>query len=395
MRRVVSERDKMKFRYDAVDEAGDRHSGEHEAEGLFQAAEQLRGKGWSVLTLELVELPSPAPVEGMDAFVFFNRSLADLTRIGMPLTAAVRQIASGLEKGRFRSSLDRVESALKEGRPLDQAFQEGDFPETYRWLVRAGLRSGRLPAVLSAVADHAQTLKRLRRGLLRAIVYPALVLVAGLSLAGLLGWFIYPAYAAAHKTFKMAPPEQTGLTYVLVGTVLFVALVSGLAWAGWIARGRPEGEKRLWSVPLLGPVLRGLCLERFFASLQILIDARVPLNEAAPVALLASGSAQFVAEIPSITHRLSQGRTLATCMEPMLPLSYVNTLSGGERTGRLSEAVRELRARVLDDCEWNSENLFMVLEPSAILFTGVAMAGVCLTLLRPYLELIRGIQSGF
>jgi len=385
----------MKFRYDAVDEAGERHSGEHEADGLFQAAEQLRGQGWSVLALEPVELPPPAPVEGMDVFVFFNRSLADLTRIGMPLTAAVRQIASGLAKGRFRSSLDRVESALKEGRPLDQAFESADFPETYRWLVRAGLRSGRLPAVLSAVADHAQTLRKLRRGLLRAIVYPALVLLAGLSLAGLMGWFIYPTYAAAHKTFSMAPPERTGLTLVLVGTALFIALVIGLAWIGWIARGRPGGEKRLWSVPLLGPVLRGLCLERWFASLQILVDARVPLSEAAPVALLASGSAQFIAEISSISHRLSQGCTLAACMEPMLPASYANTLSEGERTGRLSEAIRQLRARVVDDCEWNSENLFMVLEPVAIVFTGVAMAGVCLTLLRPYLDLIRGIQSGF
>jgi type II secretory pathway component PulF len=379
----------MRFTYRVVDDSGELRSSETEAPGLRQAAEELRGHGWTVLELRLAEPPAPRRLEGADAFVFFNQSLAELTRAGIPLTAAVREAASGLVGGRLKDSLRLVEQALRDGRPLDEALGRGDFPPTYRWLVRAGLAAGRLPAVLTAVAVQAEAVRRLKRGIVRALVYPALVLGLGLVMSGVLVSAVLPLYDSLRAQISMGPADRMGLGAAYALTAAFLSTGLGAVLFALFARRRPSGERFLWRIWLLGPLLRALCVERFFGSLQILVESGVPLVHGAPVACVASGSSQLASMSESLTRDLAQGRPLGASLGDVLPISMASAVQDAERRGSMAETLAALRTRLADESESGAESLLMVLEPSAILATGAIMLGVYLSLIGPYLESLR------
>jgi general secretion pathway protein F len=381
----------MKFEYRAVNDAGEFRSGQVEAAGLSEATRLLIVDGWCVIQLTPAVAERRTLFEAIDEFTFFNEGLANLTRAGLPLTAAVREIGSGLRKGKFKTSLERVEASLKEGRPLDDALQGKEFPDCYRALVRAGLGSGRLPAVLAGVAVHAQNVRRLRRNIFRAILFPSLVLLFGLTASSALVGSLLPLYAAIDRQWLLPGPSVSGLYAAFVGTGLFFASV-GAAWLGFrIAVRGPRGEALLWRLPVLGRLLRALCLERFFASLQIQIESRVPLANAVPVAAAASGSTRLVPE--ALQRDLEQGRKLGTALGGILPDSVCVKLEDAEKSGRLAETLADLRLRMADESERMSDALLLILEPAATLAIGLTLLGICVAMMRPYLDAVRQLSQ--
>ncbi len=369
----------MKFAYRAVDEAGTPASGELIAAGVLEATEKLREQGLTTVTLTPSE-PQPAPTSGgVDEFVFFNQSLAEMTRTGLPLVASIRHIAGGVRKGSFKAKLERIEAALRDGRPLDEALS--DFPESYRWLVRAGLRAGRVSAVLSAIAVHAQVVQRIKRGIAKAVVYPIALLIGGLVMGSYLVSELRPVYELAHAQLLLDSPAPASLAplYVVTGGILAAVVL----FAAVLLFGR---EKLRWKIPLAGPLLKSLALERFYASLQILIESGVPLAEAVPVAAMASGSRQFAESAPQWQRDLAQGAPLGSVLK--IPL-----LSDAERKGALAERLGELRSRTVEDSEGRCDHLLMALEPAATLTVGILILTLCLILSQPYIELVRQLTE--
>jgi type II secretory pathway component PulF len=379
----------VRFEYNAVDAEGTRHAGTVEASGLEAAAIELRSHDWSIHTLRAVDAASSRRIEGTEAFAFFNEGLAALARAGMPLSMAVGELARGLGRGAMRESLGRVQAALEQGQPLDGALEGGGFPAAYRGFVRAGLAAGNLPAVLSAVAVHARAVARMRRGIARALVYPAVTLAAGLAICVAMLSLTAPLFEAGWVHMSEPPPASTGAGWVVALAAGYVAAAAGLVVMGWRARRAPGGERLLWRLPLLGELLRGLCQERFYGSLQILVDAGAPLAEAVPAAATASGSAQMAAEAERIRRGLGEAAPLdAELLRPLVPGAAAARLADAERTGRLGEALARLRERAADDADWRCDALLAALETAAVVSVGALLAAAALTTLWPYLQLL-------
>src|SRR5438128_4191295 len=104
------------YSWQGTDPRGRGQRGECAALGLAEAAGQLRARGFTPLSMERLDAdPAPRFSVTADAFTLFNRNLAEMTAIGLPLPRAVREIAAGLRGGRFKRGLKQVEAALREG----------------------------------------------------------------------------------------------------------------------------------------------------------------------------------------------------------------------------------------------------------------------------------------
>src|SRR5262245_34636156 len=111
-----------RFAYHAADDTGAVVQGDVDAATLADASAQLRARGILVFSLSPAEPPpDAAPLKDLDAFTMFNRGLGDMLRSGIALPEGIREIASGLGRGRFRAGLERTEARLREGRPLHEA----------------------------------------------------------------------------------------------------------------------------------------------------------------------------------------------------------------------------------------------------------------------------------
>ena len=389
------------YSYRGTDDQGRDQHGTLEAESLTQAAKQLRERSIHPRTLEREDWEEGAmPLEEMDAFSFFNRSLAGLSRVGIPLPRAVREISRGLRRGRFKKDLERIEAALREGRPLEEAIDETPdaFPPYYRWMVSAGTSAGNLPRILHAVARFHEGLRRATRALVGALAYPAMVLCFGAALMTFFLAYFGPMYEDIYRSLQLKPsfPREMLLGF-FHSPIVPVATLGGmvlLTWGfvAWLRR-TSSGERLLFRLPLVGRIARSLVVARLLGALSVLLRGKTPLETALPVALGASGSRRLPKEAERMRAEVAEGKRLGDLLRlsSVVPPEVAGYLLVGEESGRLPEASEELAEILTEQAAAASDTMFLLLFPLSILATGLLIGTVCVMLILPYFQILEQI----
>ena len=109
-----------------------------------------------------------------------------MLKTGLPLEGSLRQMAATMRKGELRDETLKLESDLAQGTPLEEAISRRRFPELYTAMVRVGLKTGDLPAVLTMLAGFYRHLDLTWTRLKGLLVYPGIVLITSVIVAGLL-----------------------------------------------------------------------------------------------------------------------------------------------------------------------------------------------------------------
>ncbi|HVR86005.1 MAG TPA: type II secretion system F family protein [Planctomycetota bacterium] len=381
-----------RFSYRAAGGRGAEEQGEIEAPSLEEATLALRGRGLVVFVLERRgSQEERRTVPDLDAFAFFNRSLGDMARLGLPLPESVRAIGRGLGRGKFRASLERMEAALREGKGLAAAAEEisSELPSSYGAMIRAGGASRDLPGVLSAIAGNAASVRRARRALAEALAYPVLILgLGGLLVAALLAFF-GPVYRDFSRRYAKAPSPFVRVVMAAEGSRpvqagLALAAVLGLVGFRW------AGER----LPVVGRIRRRLELSRMLGTLGALLRARVPLPAALPLALDASGSRALAAEAPGLVGRAREGASLGDVLgaSSEIPPSLRAALGFAERTGTAAAAAEETATHLSDLAAADSEGLRRILSPVALFAAGGVLGAIVTGLMLPYVRFLEGLS---
>ena len=113
----------------------------------------------------------------LDELTFANRQLADMLKSGVPLEGSLHQLCSTMNRGKLRSELQALEQDLTKGKPLNEALDSRKLPEFYVKMMKVGMKSNNLPAVLTMLADYYSRVNNLRTRLKGILVYPAIILV--------------------------------------------------------------------------------------------------------------------------------------------------------------------------------------------------------------------------
>jgi type II secretory pathway component PulF len=389
------------YSWSGTDARGREQRGECAAPGLADAAAELRARGLSPLSMERVDAdPAPPLSVTADAFTLFNRNLAEMTAIGMPLPRAIREIASGLRGGRFKRGLEQVEAALREGRTLDEAVASapGVFPPYYECMLKAGGASGNLPAMLSAVARNTEGIRRARRALIEALAYPLTIVLMALALAaGLLG-VLMPFYREMSAARGFESPGLGLVLRVFESHATRVGLGAGavaLAVGGvWFLRRTLPGERVLRAIPLVGRIRHHLMMARLLGALGVLLRAGVPLPRALPVALGAAGSRELDRAAERLLAGSTEGQGLGEVLAraPGISSEVASFLAMAERSGEAPHATLKVADLLGEQALQESEALFVLLLPLALLAAGAVVVAFVTTLALPYQQFLETLR---
>jgi type II secretory pathway component PulF len=164
-----------------------------------------------------------------DEFAFINRQLAGMLQAGIPLEGALRQICQGMREGPLREEFQKLETDLAGGAKLEDALSCRQLPAFYSAMLKVGVQSNQLPAVLVMLADYYQKINSLWTRLRALMIYPAIVLGAsvGLSLlvAVLFGRFATGMGEAfiSYGATALFPTQMEFALYLWLPTVVLAA----------------------------------------------------------------------------------------------------------------------------------------------------------------------------
>lgn len=384
-----------------------------EADAASDAKAQLELEGFRVFSVSSADkglsalLPtgsSKGRVKQGD-FLLFNQQLSALLRAGIPLLQAIALLKSRSQSGTLKSVLDDVETKIRSGVSLSEAFEaQGMFPRIYTASILAGERSGALDDVLTRFVEYLKRSVGVSRKLRSALAYPAFLLAASVLMVAFLALYIVPRMS---DLFKGLSTKQ-GLPTV---TVVVLGLSSGLAnniwWLGpiiavggaalyfWLRTpgGKLVLHRILLKLPLIGNLIKNLTTAQLARSLSTLLSGGITVPDAWDIASQSINNLELRRRSQGVLPLIREGRgfTDSLLQAGWVPELALDMMGIGEKSGSLREMLDEVANFYDAEAEVRMEQLMTLLEPVILVF----MAGVVITiLLAIYLPIIQTISSG-
>ena len=397
----------MEFRCRLASPNGEITEGVYVAEDEARLRHELEEKGLYVLSLHAkgtigglsLKLPQRRAI-GTREFLIFNQELATLLKAGMPLVQSLDLLRRQMTSPTFRAVLDDVHEKVRSGTALSDAFaSHGDlFPRVYTASLLAGERSGSLDAVLRRYVEYTKVIATVKRRIVAALVYPAILITLALVLVSIIVLKVVPAFSDFYASFGADLPLITRIIvrvsaivrndFLLILLTLIVAVAGGLTWV------RQTGQKARFDrwvlrVPMLGQVARKFSTSQMARTLATLLGGGLPLVNALDIAAQSVGNRFMAAELGVVGARVREGASFAGALEArrVFPDVAVKMAEVGESTGALQDMLNTVADFYDEDISAAMERFLTLVEPALLVMMGAVIAGLLLALYMPLFQL--------
>ena len=286
-----------------------------------------------------------------EELALFNSQLAAIARSEVPALPGLKALSSDVRRGRLRRVLDTLVSEIESGKALQDALEDVSdrLPPTYAAMIRAGVESRNLPAVLESMTQHYQASEDLKQKIQGALIYPGIIYALCITLLFFAVFVVSPLVTRfAEDLYLIVKPSHTAASLILVfelGCGLAVVLAAiGLRIASISPGGARFAERACNAVPIYGAVGRNGSLARFCSSLAVLLGARVPLGRALELVRLTVGSPGIADALTVVSRQTSDGMELGESLKHsgVFPHTLVWMVSQGEESNTLVETLGDL-----------------------------------------------------
>jgi len=328
-------------------------------------------------------------------FVVFNQQFVTLFRAGLPIVQALDLLAKRQRNPYFRGLLENVRDRVKGGELLSDAFEaQSAFPKIYSTTLLAGEKSGNLQEVLARYIAFQRLSLSFRKKLLSSLIYPALLVLGVIGLMTLLITFVVPKFAALYHDLGQQLPAITQFTiavslgiknYLLVlVAVVVISVFLLLRWSRTPAGGEALDKFKL-RIPLYGNIWLRFQVATFSRMLSTLLSGGLPLVPALDTAAQSIQSRLLSKHINVARQSVREGKSLSKSMEEtkLFPELAVEMVEVGESTGALPQMLISVSEFYEEDVQNALTAAMSLIEPAIILFMGVVVAFILLSLYWP------------
>jgi type IV pilus assembly protein PilC len=412
------------FDYEVADPRGVLSRGRAEAESQGALILRFREQGRLVVGVRTVErgaggeglaalaqglqtsLGQVARGVSLETLLLFTGQLAAMLAGGLHLSRILSALASETTNKRFRRVLDDVRETITAGSSFADALglHPHIFDRLYVAVVRAGELSGSLPVVLDALTIYLEKSAHLRRKVLGAITYPAVILAVATGMVFTMIVFLVPVFEGVYARANTALPAPTRVLIAVSGVIrgyslVVIAVAVGAAALLYMgaqsARGRRLIDGAKLRVPLFGPLVRKAVLARTCRTLSVLLSSGIPLIEAMGTVARVSGNRVIEDALLEATSHVQDGATVADTLKRTgeFPSMVVQFVATGEESGTLPAMLARAASYYEQQVDNTVATLSTLIEPIMIVVMGVLAGGVIFALYLPIFSLGQAIKG--
>lgn len=375
-----------------------------EASSALEARRLAEQQGYAVLRVEQGSMPSLRARKSAFPLLLFCQELRVLLEAGLTLTESLETLAQKEEKQELRATLMRLLEVLREGRQFSDALaaMPQHFPGLFVAAVRACETTGNLPEGLGRFALYLEQVDVLRKRIVSASIYPALVLSFGMLVLAFLLGYVVPRFSKIYeaRATELSLPsevllnigrmvEQHGVLILVLLVALLFVLVSVSARPG----ARAWFANQLTRLPQIGRRIRVYHLSRFYRTFAMLLRSGIPVVSSLDMVFDLLGLA-LRHNVAMARRMISEGRPFSEAMAECgltTPVA-LQLFRAGEKSGRL-EVMMERAAAFHEEEMLRWVDAFTKLfEPLLMAAIGIVIGLIVLLMYLPIFELASGLQ---
>jgi type IV pilus assembly protein PilC len=332
----------------------------------------------------------------------FTRQFSVMIDAGLPLVQCLEILASQQENKFFQKVLVNTRSMVEGGSTLSTAMRSSPkvFDGLYVNMVEAGETGGILDIILQRLSTYIEKNVKLQRAVKSALVYPVGVLtIAGLVIFLLL-WKVVPIFATLFAGLGVTLPLPTKIVIAMsnfVGSYFGLLIVAGIIGGIFglkVWYGTPGGKFVLDTIilklPVLGLLMRKIAVARFTRTLGTLISSGVPILEGLDITAKTSGNAVVERALQKVRKALEEGKSLTEPLKDsnVFPGMVTQMIAVGEQTGAMDAMLQKIADFYEEEVDAAVKDLLTAMEPVMIVFLGVVVGGVVISMYLPLFTLI-------
>src|SRR6266404_1790399 len=332
----------------------------------------------------------------------FTRQFSVMIDAGLPLVQCLEILAGQQENQTFQKVLTGTRGSVEGGATLSAAMRQYPkvFDALYVNMVEAGETGGILDTILQRLSTYIEKNVKLQRAVKSALVYPVGVLTVAGGVITLLLWKVVPIFATLFAGLGVDLPLPTKIVIALsnfigsiFGFLLLVAIVASIvglkAWYG-TPQGRFVLDTIVLKLPVLGILMRKIAVARFTRTLGTLISSGVPILEGLDITAKTAGNAVVEKALQQVRRSLEEGKSLTEPLKEseVFPGMVTQMIAVGEQTGAMDAMLSKIADFYEEEVDAAVKDLLTALEPVMIVFLGVVVGGVVISMYLPLFTLI-------
>jgi len=332
----------------------------------------------------------------------FTRQFSVMIDAGLPLVQCLEILAGQQENKMFQKILTGTRGSVEGGSTLSAAMKQYPkaFDPLYTNMVEAGETGGILDTILQRLSTYIEKNVKLKAAVKSAMIYPIGVLTIAAGVIILLLWKVVPVFATLFAGLGVDLPLPTKIVISLsnfigsvFGLLIFVAVGAGIfgikVWYG-TPQGRYAIDATILRLPVLGILMRKIAVARFTRTLGTLISSGVPILEGLDITARTAGNAVVERALLSVRKALEEGKSLTEPLKEsgVFPGMVTQMIAVGEQTGAMDAMLQKIADFYEDEVDAAVKDLLTALEPIMIVFLGLVVGGVVISMYLPLFSLI-------
>jgi type IV pilus assembly protein PilC len=332
----------------------------------------------------------------------FTRQFSVMIDAGLPLVQCLEILAGQQENKTFQKVLTNTREMVEGGSTLSAAMKASPkvFDPLYTNMVEAGETGGILDTILQRLSSYIEKSVKLQRAVKSAMVYPVGVLTVAGGVITLLLWKVVPIFATLFAGLGVELPLPTRIVIALsnfigsyFGLLILVAGVGSVVglkvWYG-TPQGRFALDTVILKLPVLGLLMRKIAVARFTRTLGTLISSGVPILEGLDITARTAGNAVVERALLKVRKALEEGKSLTEPLKEsdVFPGMVTQMIGVGEQTGAMDAMLQKIADFYEEEVDAAVKDLLTALEPIMIVFLGVVVGGVVISMYLPLFTII-------
>lgn len=391
------------YAYTAIEHGGKQVSGSLTAENAQVAARMLEEQ--SLFPLAVDESAARSALTGrgkrikLRHLTTFYQQLADLLRAGVPMLRSLDVLAS--QEGSppvLRRVLREVREDVAGGSTVADALQKNTniFSTLQCSMIRAGERGGFLEEVLTRLSIFADKQDELRNKLIGAMIYPALLLCAGVAVVVFIMTFVVPKLES-----HMRPETYNVMTRLVFATCHVLTdhypyLICGVVAVavGFSLFKRTEYGRRTLALaklraPVFGTLYTMVSVSRFCRILGTLLQNGVSILQALRISKDSAGNEILAEQIESATESVRRGETLSAPLgkSGLFPSDILSMIAVAEESNNLENVLVQIAETNESRTARTIDTTVRLVEPLLLTMMAFIVGGIAFALLLPILKM--------
>ncbi|MEA2554191.1 MAG: type pilus assembly protein PilC [Fimbriimonadaceae bacterium] len=339
------------------------------------------------------------------SLVVFSRQFATMIDAGIPIVRCLDKLNGQTKDPALKEALEGITNDVKGGLQLNEAMLKHPdvFNKLYVNMIRAAEVGGILDQILDRLAGFLEYESEIRGKIKGAMMYPVLVIIFSQIMLFVLFSFVLPKFKDIFTGMDaQLPPVTQGLFMIgdfmshfwwLIILMGFGAFF-GMKAYGKTTKGRYQLDNFKLRFPIVGELALKMSIARFSRTFGTLINSGVPMMRSLEITGETLGNVVLSGAIEQTRIAIREGQKLSMPLAAsnLFPNMVTTMIDIGEESGRLSEMMVKVGDFYDSEVESTVKGLTSMIEPMLIIFLGVVVGFIAISIMTPIFKLVNSIK---